>query len=495
MSLCATMQNLYNTAAIRIVEEQCFAKEDSFAVMQKAGGAVAQCALDMLAHNDSRLILVIAGPGNNGGDALIAAAQLRAAGKNVTVTMLADEQKLPQDAKRALAQWINISNTTPRRHVENADYALAIDGLLGIGINRAVSDEFAAIMRQLRNLPTLSIDIPSGINADNGKRYGEAVIATRTITFFAAKSGLYTGEGPAHAGQIIVHDLGFSSFPPANGALIDSIHDLNLPILKRHINSHKGTYGALAIIGGGDGMQGALTLATRAATRLGAGKVFAASTASTPPALDWHCPEIMYTTPQRVNFSKVNCIAIGPGLGMDNMGGLLEKIIDLPMPLIVDADALNLLAADNALRQKFSTRPAASIITPHPAEAARLLQCHTQEINDDRIAAAVTLATNFNTVTTLKGANSIVATARQWTICPTGNPGLAQAGAGDSLTGIIAALLCQTQDAKFSATAGVWLHGSAADNIASASGEIGLNLNALPQIAATMLNRHIQLSS
>ncbi|MGI9307355.1 MAG: NAD(P)H-hydrate dehydratase [Gammaproteobacteria bacterium] len=484
------MEKLYDSAAVRVMENAAFAREDSFAVMQRAGEAAAKHARAMLGGCLRRPVLALAGGGNNGGDALVAAARLREAGADVRAVFAGRENRAPPDAKRALAEWQNGGGKTARE-IPPADYALVLDGLFGIGLSRPIGGRFAELILQTRPFRVLSIDAPSGVHCDTGCAADASVAAERTVTFFGAKPGLYTGAGAALAGKVVVEDLGFSDFPPPSGFLIRSAAGLNLPRLRRGKNAHKGNFGAAVIAGGTDGMTGALALASRAAARLGAGKVFALCAAANLPPFDSACPEVMWRRGEDLpQFSNAECIAIGPGLGADeNAARLLHAAAGFSAPIVADADALNILAADKTLAARFAKRAAPAVITPHPAEAARLLNCKTAEINQDRIGAAKTLAKQFNAAAVLKGAGSVIAAENEWAVCAAGNPGLAQAGAGDVLTGIIAALLAQTGDAVFAARAGVWLHGAAADETARAAGEIGMELNALPRAAANILNR------
>lgn len=486
----SVMKNLYDTRAVREMERAAFAREDSFAVMRRAGNAVAGHALQMI-RGDTRPILILAGPGNNGGDAFVAAAKLQTAGRKICAVFVGDENRLPPDARRAFSEFRSCGGEIMREipAAENK-YALAVDGLFGIGLSRPVDGIAAELLRQIRGIKTLSIDAPSGIDGDTGAAFGETAIASRTLTFFGAKPGLYTGDGIAAAGEIAVDDLGFIGFPKPCGKLLDSAEGLNLYTLRRTKNSHKGVCGAAAIVGGAAGMFGALVLASRAAVRLGAGKVFALS-ASVPPSCDFGCPETMWRKATELPQISASCIAIGPGLGAENVA-LFRTALDSSAPIVADADALNILAADSDLAAYFARRKSASVITPHLGEAARLLQTSANEIHSDRIGAAKTLAKKYNAVVVLKGAGTIVAdSAGEWAICAAGNPGLSQAGAGDVLTGILAALVAQTGDAKFSARAAVFLHSAAADELAQTGGEIGLDLNAIPFTAAKILNRAV----
>ncbi|MBE8158000.1 MAG: NAD(P)H-hydrate dehydratase [Betaproteobacteria bacterium] len=491
------MEKLYDIAAVRAMEKTAFAGEDSFAVMRRAGEAAAKHAQEMLGKELRRPVLALAGGGNNGGDAFVAATKLREAGAEVKLVFAGDENKQPPDAKRARAMWQDGGSQNGGgeilREIPAADYSLVLDGLLGIGASRATGGRIAELILQTRGRRILAIDAPSGVCANTGALLGDAVFAERTVTFFANKPGLCTGDGAAAAGTVFVEELGFSDFPPPSGFSINSAAGLNLQQLRRTKNAHKGTFGAAVIVGGADGMVGALALAARAAVRLGAGKVFALCAAKNPPPFDFACPEAMWRRAEELpQFSSAACIAAGPGLGMKKSAAmLLQTAINSAAPLVADADALNLMAKDKTLAAQFAKRKTASVITPHPAEAARLLNCATEEILRDRIRAAKTLSEKFNAAAVLKGAGSVIAAEGEWAVCGAGNPGLAQAGAGDVLTGIVAALLAQTGDAVFAARAGVWLHGAAADELAKNGGEIGLDLGALPSAAAKLLNRAV----
>ena len=475
------MENLYNITAIRDVERAILARENSYNLMSRAGEAIARHAREMT----NGPICVLAGPGNNGGDAFIAAALLKKKGMSVNVVFVGDEERLPPDAKRAHAEWCKHGG-------EMIDYlpdgeVLVIDGLLGVGLHRKTEDKMASLIRN--STGALSIDVPSGIHADTGAAMGDAVMAARTVTFFAPKPGLFTGDGLVAAGEVRVEDLnGSDDLPQPSGMLINSAEGLGFSKLQRTKNSHKGTSGTAVIVGGDEGMLGALMLASRAAVRLGAGKVYALSVADNSLPCDVLCPEVMWHRAKQLsNFSDASCIAIGPGLG--EHAEVVSLAVESDVPLVVDADALNILAKDASLSVRLARREAPTILTPHPGEAARLLDCKTSEINESRIQSAQELAEKYHAIVVLKGAGSIIADSDGWTICGAGNPSLAQAGAGDVLTGIIAALVAQTGDVKFAANAGVWLHAAAADKIAN--GKIGLDINAIPAIAVTMANRQI----
>lgn len=477
------MQNLYDSEAIRAMERGMFESEDSFSVMQRAGAAVAMHAQEMTKDSDLP-ILGAAGPGNNGGDVLVAAALLLRDGKKVRVALAGEESDLPPDAARALAMWREAGGKT-ETDIGDSKTALALDGIFGIGLSRPPSGRFAEFIEKLNAHRVLAVDVPSGVDADTGAAPGMAVRARRTITFLGRKPGLYTGAGASMAGDVVFDALGCGEAASPSGCLLDGGMDFSA--LRRDKDSHKGNFGTVVVLGGATGMVGAAVLAARAATRLGAGRTILMPLCPLPPPLDWGAPEILMRRPG--DFAGASCIAAGPGMSA-NFPAWLRKAIDAPATIVADADALNILAKHKALGARFAERKAASVVTPHPAEAARLLQCETADVQKDRIAAARRLAKKFRAVAVLKGAGTVIATpSGSWTICAAGNPGLAQAGAGDVLSGMIAALLAQTEDAEFAARAGAWLHGAAADEIAGQSGEIGLDLNAVAPVSAHILHR------
>ena len=484
------MTPLYDSAAVREVERAAFARRPSFALMRDAGGAVAVEAAKMIARKRAKA-LAIAGPGNNGGDALVAAAVLKKRGWGIDVVLCAGKNKLPPDAAQALQQWRgSVVTLGDFLRAPGDGYDIAIDGLLGIGVNRPLGGEYSKLAKLINAapFPVLSIDAPSGVNTDTGG--GESIFAARTVTFFADKIGLRTGKGKAAAGEVVVCDLNEKMTLPPRGMMHNSLDDFNFACLRRRADGHKGDYGTVFVIGGNEGMLGALALASRACARLGAGKVFAMPLAKNAPACDFIAPEVMWRKFGNVK-AAADVIAIGVGLGVNaEAKKTMKKAMSPPLPLVIDADALNLLAADEALKRQVKKRKAPTIITPHPAEAARLLKCQTSKVQNDRIAAATTLAKQTNAIAVLKGAGTIVSSpSGEWTICAAGNPGLAQAGSGDVLTGMIAALLAQTKDATFSARAGVYLHAAAADELSRTNGEIGLNINNIAPTAAKLLNQ------
>jgi hydroxyethylthiazole kinase-like uncharacterized protein yjeF len=453
---------LFRTAGIRAIEAR---HADAMPpLMERAGAAVAATAKEMLGASKGS-VLVVDGPGNNGGDGLVAA------------RILAD-QKFDVVIVRAGSEQIPARN-----------WSLVIDALFGIGLTRPIEGPFAAAVERINEqpCPILAIDIPSGLCADTGRVLGVAVRATRTLSFIAGKPGLYTLDGPDHCGEIIVDAIGVDVGEP-EGRLIS--RDIFSACLRpRQRNTHKGDYGRVGILGGAPGMAGAALLAGRAALKLGAGRVYVGVLERL--AVDPLQPELMLRGADEA-LDCADVLAVGPGLGQSKEAAeLLRRAIDAQLPLVLDADALNLLAARPVLLRKVSRRGTPGILTPHPAEAARLLGKTTESVQGDRLAAALELAQRHRAIVVLKGCGTIVATPDgQWFINTTGNAGLASAGSGDVLTGMIAALLAQHWPPLEAALAAVHLHGAAADaQVAAGTGPIGLTASETTNTARDLLNR------
>jgi len=488
---------LYRTQAIRAIEQHAFALPDPPALMEKAGLATAELARQLIGADGSS-VLVFAGPGNNGGDAFVAARHLKAWWYRVAVVFLGDPFKLPPDAARAYEAWRACGGDVHDLVPSGRRWDLVIDGLFGIGLTRELAEKPAELVTFINDLaaPVLSIDVPSGLEADTGRIMGRAVRASHTITFIGLKPGCFTLDGPDHSGQVHLSslDLDPASVVPPSGTLIDA-RILAATIPPRRANSHKGTYGSLGIIGGAPGMVGAAWLAGRAALRLGAGRVYVGAIDSAAPTLDPLQPELMLRHADAVlKLDHLSALAVGPGMGQSAAAkGLLKNAIRAELPLVLDADALNLLAQENILRRAVARRSAPTVITPHPAEAARLLGVATAQIQHDRMASACELARRLACEVVLKGAGSICASADgTWQINTSGNPGLAAAGQGDVLTGMVGVLLAQGIPAARALQAAVHLHGAAADALVrSGIGPIGLTASEVLDAARTLLNRRV----
>lgn len=478
---------LYDVAALRKWEQHA---SSSHPLMEQAGMAAAKLAHQLKADRQHP-VLILAGPGNNGGDALVMARYLQEAGDAVAVVLLASPEKLPPEAKLAWQAWLDAGGeclTAPPA----GPFSLIVDGLFGIGLSRAPTEDPAHLIEWLnrQTVPVLSLDIPSGLCNDTGTAFSPCVRARHTISFLGNKPGFYTADGPDYVGQVHLATLDCGSKPPdVFGALLQEA-DVNRHFKPRMRNSHKGSFGSLGILGGSAGMAGAILLAGRAALYAGCGRVYLGMLEDHLP-VDVTQPELMIRPAFGLRGTALSALVAGPGLGQSGTAReLLSDCLQTPHPLLLDADALNVVANSEATRNLLLERTVPLIMTPHPAEAARLLQCNTAAVQQDRIAAAVTLAQQFNAHVVLKGVGSIIAYPDgRWRINPTGNPGLATAGTGDVLAGLIGSLLAQGMDAEAACEAGTYIHGAAADDlVAQGSGPIGLTASELMPAIRRIIN-------
>ena len=482
---------LLRTTELRAVETSHV--HDQPPLMERAGHAAAVIAMRILGPRPAP-VLIFAGPGNNGGDAFVMARVLHEKKIPVQVVFLGDERYLPPDARQALARWratsAEFSTTVPE-----GDYGLVVDGLFGIGLTRPIVGDYAALIERINQFagPVLALDIPSGLDADTGRvissdhEPGCAVRATHTISFIAGKPGLFTLDGPDHCGQIRIDALGLAEAINSPGGLL-AMDDFAEYLRPRQRNTHKGRFGSLAVIGGAHGMSGAALLAGRAALHLGAGRVFVGLLEALP--VDPVQPELMLRTAMDA-LEQATAAVIGPGLGVsDTALDILRRIASADFSLLIDADALNLLALHPVLTRHIAKRTAPTVLTPHPAEAARLLSTTTESIQSDRVTAALEIAHQFNAHVALKGCGTVVGHPDgQWRINPTGNAGLATGGTGDVLAGMMGALLAQGWTAASALSCAVYLHGAAADNLVEVGqGPIGLTAGEIMPAARYLFN-------
>ncbi|MCP4637836.1 MAG: NAD(P)H-hydrate dehydratase [Methyloversatilis sp.] len=488
----APLTALYNADALRRIERH-YAPDSTPRLMERAGATGAAKAMQLVGGRHGR-ILVLCGPGNNGGDGFVLARQLKQTGFDVTVVHDCDEHRGADDAVMAWASWRSVGGLTLPR-MPDTDYALVVDALYGIGLTRPVEGVHAAWIDAVNEMdcPVLAIDVPSGLNADTGAVMGRAIRASHTATMIAMKPGLFTLDGPDHCGEVSLHDLGLdcAAVTPPSGWQVG--RELFAHLLRpRARNSHKGTHGNAMLVGGARGMAGAALLAGRAALKVGAGRVFVGMLDHAALPLDPEQPELMIRTPAEVLAGDLaTCVAIGPGLGQSPAAlDLMRDAVRTPATLVLDADALNLLAQHGDLEQALTRREAATLLTPHPMEAARLLRSSTAKIQQDRIASARELARRFRASVVLKGCGSVIALPDgRWFINTTGNPGMASAGMGDVLTGLIAGLLAQGWPADLALLGGVHLHGLAGDRlVAQGKGPNGLTAGEVIESARAAFN-------
>ena len=469
-------RDLYTVEQLRVLERKAFAAlaVSGTDLMRRAASA----ALNSLRRHwpEARRISIYCGPGNNGGDGFLLGVLAREAGLQVQIIALSDASH--GDAALARAAWEADDGQVHRWSSDDTALPAAdvqVDALYGIGLNRALESSIATLIECINAMdtPVLALDVPSGINADSGRQLGAAVRADVTVTFIANKRGLNTGQFADYAGLLEVATLGVpedvyaAARPDAQLLAVDS-----LPPRPRYAN--KGNNGHVLVIGGDHGMAGAVRMAGESALRTGAGLVSVATRAGHITALNAARPELMaheVDGPQTLEplLERASVIALGPGLGKGAWGhALWLTALDANKPLVLDADGLNLLSREH---RQFAV---ATVLTPHPGEAGRLLGVETKDIERDRFAAARELAHRYKAVVVLKGSGSLIADpSGRLDVCPWGNPGMASGGMGDLLTGIIAALLAQGCDAWQAACLGVGLHARAGDH-AARQGERGL---------------------
>jgi hydroxyethylthiazole kinase-like uncharacterized protein yjeF len=485
---------LYSVAQIRAIEQAAQAQLAPGALMRRAGEAASTYALELLGGMPPGSVLVLAGPGNNGGDALEVAASLSNVGVDVTVVHVPGANPSPE-AQLALAR----ARASRARFIDDFDPAhpncLVVDGLFGIGLARPLAGRTRELVERVARMrcPVLALDVPSGLDADTGAVVGPdgaAMRADYTITFLGNKPGLHTGDGCDYAGRVHVDRLGCDGMHGETAqARLNTPAAFGRQLAPRRQNSHKGSFGDVAVLGGAHGMAGAGILAARAALFAGAGRVFVAAI-DTGLGIDPPQPEIMFRAAAGFAFEQRTVVA-GPGLGdADIARHLLAKVIDGSGPLLLDADALNLVAASPDLLARVAAHDGPLVATPHPLEGARLLGVTAKIVQADRLENARELAQRLNAVVVLKGAGSVIARPDgEIAINTTGNPGLASGGTGDVLAGLIGALLGQGWPAWEAALGGAWLHGAAADRlVAGGAGPIGLTAGELPRAIRAEFN-------
>ena len=455
-------------------------------LMKRAGAAAAELIMKRLedAGVEQRRVTLLVGPGNNGGDALACACELREKGTVVNVVLPGGRRPTSALALAQLERWTQAGGTTydDPYMTEKAD--CVVDGLFGTGLAKPITGDYldAVLWFNERQALKVSLDIPSGLNPVTGHWTGSypGCSADVTITFLCVKSGLYMCEGADAAGEIVLNELDVSV--PLSPLSVIGTDEFPRVLRPRVKNSHKGDYGSVAVIGGTDGMIGASILAARAALISGAGRVTLECRAEHAPHVDMVYPEIMFAT-KPVNLEDFDAIVLGCGLGTSaEAKARVIEALNCQKPLILDADALNIIAADIKLQDMVLARRAPTVLTPHPGEAARLLRRDTAGVTADRVAACRELAVQTGAIVVLKGAGTVISmrSSRTW-INPTGSPMLATGGSGDVLAGMIGAMFAQGYDMVESVLAAVYFHGLSAEGLEAGftAGEIAPNAMAL----------------
>jgi len=479
-------QTLMSCAQVRaqdqfLIEEQGI---PGYELMNRAGTA----SFRHLQHcwPEARHILVICGTGNNGGDGWIVARCALEAGFTVNVALVGDTSRVTGDARTAMETFLAVGpdfhRWTDGRPPQTQDVDVIVDALLGIGPRGALRAPHEAVINEINawNLPVLSLDAPSGLDADCGQPTPVAVRACHTLTFIGAKKGLYTGQAGDYTGGVTLAALGAEAAEgqgcQADAYLMHRNHLLTtLP--RRGVAHHKGRSGHVLIIGGNQGYTGAAILAARAALRAGAGLVSLASRAATVNAAAIAQPEIMaraVDNPQALTamVAAASVVVIGPGLGQDTWAHMcLASAVERGKRVVFDADALNLLA-----HHPGSVAEVPDVVyTPHPGEAGRMLNKSTTKINADRFAALAQLIASWQGVHVLKGWGTLVGCAQgPVATCPYGNPAMAVGGMGDVLAGVLGGLMAQGMPSREAAEAGVAIHGLSGDRARAAIGSHGL---------------------
>lgn len=430
----------------------------------------------------AKSVAVFCGVGNNAGDGYIAASLALAAGWAVHVFVLANPKDLRGDALTAYQRYSDAGGVVmPFQGGQTIRTDIIVDALFGTGLNRTVDGLYLAAIQLINSSSShiVAVDIPSGLNADTGVAMDTAVKADCTVTFIGLKQGLFTGDAADYCGEIVYAPLAvpadiFQDVPTNTYRLMPKA----FPRRDRCI--HKNKNGHVLVIGGDRGYTGAVMLASEAALRVGAGLVSVATRKEHTGQIAARRPELMchgVDNDDQLNLllEKANVVVIGPGLGQSNWAKeLLLAVINSRKFSVIDADALNILSKISAVHSNLLLAPYRSILTPHVGEAARLLNLTTAKVKEDRFAVVDALQKKYGGIAILKGAGTLIATADDLVVSPTGNPGMASGGMGDALSGVIAGLLAQGFSLKNAAQQGVYIHGKAADLAAEQDGERGL---------------------
>lgn len=492
---------LYTAAQVRELDRLAIAQGiPGIQLMKRAGQAALELLLECWPQPEQ--VTVYCGTGNNGGDGYVVAALAAQRQIPVRVIQVGDHNQLMGDARRAyefaLAQAVPM---TAFQETVMPSAGVVVDALLGTGLTGVVRAPFQQAIEQVNQslLPVLAVDIPSGLNSDTGVACGVCINADLTVSFIGLKRGLYTADGPEHCGEIFFDDLDV----PAEiyTGIAPVIEKLELEtklqhLLPRQRTAHKGDFGHVLVIGGDHGYGGAALMAAETALRCGAGLVSVATHAAHVSGILAHRPEIMVHGVENHHtllplLSRASVVVIGPGLGKtpwseQMLYHAVQHVVQRQLPVVMDADALNLLAEGRLV----PVVPEQLMLTPHPGEAARLLQTSVSAVQQDRFAAALQLQQKYNATVVLKGAGTLVASAHGVSLCDYGNPGMATGGMGDVLSGVLGALLAQHLPPLRAAELGVCLHAAAADVLAEESGERGLLATDLLPVMRELMHRH-----
>lgn len=476
------MQGVYKKSQIKTIDKMAaeYLQIDSFQLMKKAGAAIFSYV-----HNEKNL-LVVTGAGNNAGDGFVIAQLALQKGIKVVVWALLPINKLPEDARKAADSYITAGGQIIDTQ-SNASFDCVVDAIFGTGLSRNVEGVFAQAVDWINQQKTkvVSVDIPSGLDADTGSIMACSVAADVTVCVIAFKPGLLTNHGKDVCGQLFLEDLDVPNQLLCKYS--SQINKLDVSVLNQglfqHVhNSHKGLFGQALLVGGHDGMLGALMLAGRAALRSGCGMVETITNREQSVLISLQCPELITANSIKASrlISSAQVIGVGPGLGLNQESkAVLDFCIGQNKPMVIDADALTLSANTYVFLDNV-------VLTPHPKEAACLLNCDVAAIQKDRIAAAINIAQKYQAVVILKGSGTIVANPKgEVAICPYGYSGMATAGMGDVLTGIVVGLMAQGFDVFNAAKTAVVWHALAAEGCHKGNGLISTDV--IEQLPQTLL--------
>jgi NAD(P)H-hydrate epimerase len=474
----------------------------SLTLMERAGEGIAGAILERFARAAKKGVLVVAGKGNNGGDGFVVARLLKKKRISCEVALLARRDDLTADAAQNLRAWVKLkgkvteidSNKLHLLSERIANNGLLVDAILGTGTKNTVTGLFSEVITLMNasGLPTVAVDIPSGLDSDRGWPLGTAIQAEMTVSLGYPKLGEVIYPGLTHVGELVVADIGIESRAVVEVAPQTELLELETVrwlVPRRQADTHKGSYGHLLVVAGARGKTGAAILSCRAAMRAGAGLVTLAAPRALNNIFTSSLVEVMTeplgddTSEQlemltdvewRRLLERKNVVLFGPGIGVSEAThhSIRWLLRNLELPWVIDADGLNNLALELDRLRQARTPP---ILTPHPGEMARLIGKNTAAVNADRIEVARGFALAHRCHLILKGARTVIATADgKVFINPTGNPGMASGGMGDVLAGIIAALLGQGLSGVDAMKLGVYVHGYVGDRVAESKGPIGI---------------------
>lgn len=490
--------DLYRADQVRELD-RCAIEEHGIAgihLMKRAGRAAFAALLER--WPDPEQITVLCGAGNNGGDGYVIAALAAQRRLPVTLIHVADPEKLQGDARGAY-EFARREGVIMLSLEESLGFkGIVVDAMLGTGVSGEVREPFRQAIERLNKsgAPVLAVDIPSGLCADTGNELGVAVKADVTVSFIGLKQGLLTGRGPGLTGELLFADLGVPEAvlqTQVASAQRLQLNQLLEQLPDRDGDAHKGKFGHVMVIGGDSGYAGAVAMAGEASARMGAGLTSVATRPEHVAAIIARRPELMVlgvTSGQELEtyLERPTVLVLGPGLGRTPWSEqMLQQAVACGLPMVLDADGLNLLAEGRVIAN--TTQRDNWVLTPHPGEAARLLDCSVAEIQRDRFAAARQLQQRFGGTVLLKGAGTVIAAADgSLSVAYVGNPGMASGGMGDVLSGVLGGLLAQGLEPGLATQLAVCLHGTAADLAAEENGQRGLLATDLLPYLRQLLN-------